>query len=74
MVGVQNLTVKQDGVDIPHKLYYLVARQGLFDKPTLLANSVIVSRPSVDSIDSIFVSNLSNSLLNDIFDIIIPFN
>lgn len=47
MVEVQNLTVKQDGVDIPHKLYYLVARQGLFDKPSNIDSTYVVYEGSL---------------------------
>ena len=54
MVQEQNLTVKQDDIDIPHKLYYLVAREG---------NS---SRPS--NIDSTFVTYQGSLIDGSIFD------
>tara|TARA_B110000444_G_C18851612_1_gene606198 strand:+ start:1606 stop:2499 length:894 start_codon:yes stop_codon:yes gene_type:complete len=54
MVKEQILTVKQDGVDIPHKLYYLVARQGNSSKPT--------------NIDSTFVTYSGSLIDGSVFD------
>jgi len=54
MVQEQNLTVKQDGNDIPHKLYYLVARQGNSSRPT--------------NIDSTYVSYEGSLIDGSVFD------
>ena len=54
MVKEQILTVKQDGVDIPHKLYYLVARQGNSSKP--------------NNIDSTFVTYSGSLIDGSVFD------
>ncbi|MDG2371188.1 MAG: hypothetical protein P8L83_01075 [Flavobacteriaceae bacterium] len=54
MVQEQNLTVKQDDIDIPHKLYYLVARQGTSSRPS--------------NIDSTYVSYEGSLIDGSVFD------
>ncbi len=47
MVKEQNLTVKQDGIDIPHKLYYLIARQGTSSSPSNIDSTYVVYEGSL---------------------------
>ena len=47
MVQVQNLTVKQDGIDIPHKLYYLIARQGKYSYPSNIDSTYVTYKGSL---------------------------
>tara|TARA_B100000686_G_scaffold355023_1_gene469153 strand:+ start:3873 stop:4769 length:897 start_codon:yes stop_codon:yes gene_type:complete len=54
MVEQQIVNVKQDNIDIPHKLYYIIARQGESENPT--------------NIDSTYVSYSGNLLDGTVFD------
>lgn len=54
MVEVQSLSVKQDEIEIPHKLYYLIARQGDSSTPT--------------NIDSTYVSYKGSLIDGSVFD------
>ena len=47
MVSVQDLTVKQDDIDIPHKLYYLIAREGSFSNPTNIDSTYVTYKGSL---------------------------